>query len=124
MIINMAMELNTGLTALVIKVCIKMERRKVKESTTLEKAVLTTVNGSKIKYLDLVNMPGQMVEGILENGLIIKCMVKEFTLGQMGENMMESITMTKNKALEPILGKMVENMRVNGWMERGMEVER
>jgi hypothetical protein len=57
-----------------------------------------------------VNTGGLMVGYLKENGLIIKWMVKEYSVGQMEENMMVSIKWIKKKALEYFNGLTIEGM--------------
>ena len=56
-------------------------------------------------------------------GLIIKCMVGEFSLGKITENMRGTIIWIKRKGMEFLVGQMEGNMKGNGRMENNMVKE-
>ena len=53
--------------------------------------------GKIIKYQEMVNIFGEMVESMLVIGRTASYTVKVYTFGLTEENMTESISMTKNK---------------------------
>lgn len=63
-----------------------------------------------------------MVENIKVNGLIIKCMAKEFIHGVMAVNTKGNISMIKSMEKEYFIGLMEVNLKEIGKMESKMEL--
>lgn len=61
-------------------------------------------NGKMIKLMDQVSIYIQIVQNILDNGLKINRMVKEWKLGQMDLNMKVIMFQEKNKVIYYLLG--------------------
>jgi hypothetical protein len=60
------------------------------------------------------SLSGLMDLIILENGKIIRCMVKGFSFGWMAGNLKETTSMIESKVMESLSGQMGECMRGNG----------
>ena len=60
---------------------------------------------------------GLMEDLIQDNGLMVKCMEKEFIFGRMAENMSVNIVMIKNMDMGNIFGLMAKCFKEDGLME-------
>ena len=107
-----------------ITVNMKVITQKVKNMVRVyisgKMAPCTTETGLKTELKDTVNTNGKTAECTLDNGKIIICMVKEFTLGPMVEDMKASMKWTKNMDLVSTSGQMVEFTKETGLMENNM----
>lgn len=68
----------------------------------------------RIKSKEKVSWNGQTVNNMMDNGKIIKCMVKEYLNGLTVEYIPANMYKIKNMVMEELNGLMEESMRVIG----------
>jgi len=73
---SMVTEWSPGQMVLSTKVTISTERRKEKANLPLLTEAIMKVNSSRMRYVGMESTTGQMVNNMMENGAITKCMVK------------------------------------------------
>jgi hypothetical protein len=78
MINSMDMVWNLGQMVPNMKAIILMEKKREEESLLLLMEVIMKVNLSKMKYVGMENITGQMESNMKANGVITKCMVKVY----------------------------------------------
>ena len=88
---NMVSEWSPGLMVLSTKEIISMERKRVKENLHLLMEVITKENLNRMRYVDTESTTGQMVSNMTDNGVIIKCMEKEFLFGKTKRNIKDNL---------------------------------
>jgi len=71
--------------------------------------------------MELIN--GMMEELILDNGKIIKCMVKVYFIGKMEDNIKVNILMIKKRVTAYLNGLMEDNIKEPGKQENKMVKE-
>jgi hypothetical protein len=72
------------------------------------------VNGAIIKSMELDNIHGLMAGAMKDFGMIIICMNLEYINGRMENNTLENIMMTRSRVLEFTHGKTVESTQDTG----------
>lgn len=91
MICSMVKAKKHGLIKVIMKELTKMERRMVRASIGTQMDQFTRENGLRIKLKAMESTLGLIIKFIMDNGLIIICMDKEFSIGPTAENMKENI---------------------------------
>lgn len=72
------------------------------------------VSGMKTSLADRVNIFGVMVESIVANGRLIRCMAREFTPGKMVEHIWAATSLIKSMDMASTPGPMDESSRESG----------
>ena len=88
---NMVLEWNLGLTVLNTKVTISMVKKREKENSHSLMEVITKENLNKMRYVGTESTIGLMVSNMTDNGVIIKCMEKEFLFGKTKRNIKDNL---------------------------------
>jgi len=88
---NMVSEWNLGLMVLNTKVTISTVKKKEKENLHSLMEVITKENLNKMRYVVTESTIGLMVSNMTDNGVIIKCTVKEFLFGKTKRNIKDNL---------------------------------
>lgn len=83
----------------------------------------TKESSSRMKYADMESTIGQMVNNMMGNGVIIKCMERAFSSGRIKRSIKAHLLMIKEKARVLLVGQMEDNMWENGKLVNSMEGE-
>jgi hypothetical protein len=118
---NTALEKKSGPTTVNMKVITLRARNMVKVFISGKMAQSITVTGLRTELKDMESISGKMAVCILENGKIITCTAKEFTLGLMEDDMKANMKWIRNMDSEYINGLTVVFTKVIGSMENNME---
>ena len=117
---NMDSEKRFGPTTANTKATTQKAKNMVRVFISGKMAQCTMVIGTRTGLKDMVNTNGRMAVSTLENGKIIICMVKVFTLGLMVGDMKGSMKWTRSTVLVYINGLITEYMKETGSMASNM----
>ena len=117
---NMAMARKLGLMGRATKESTKRGRRMAMANSHGQMAPHTKANSWITTSKGLESTLGLITDSIMDFGLTIKCMDVVCLPGQMAENMMESTLMTRSKEMVCSFGLMAGDTRVLGSMESNM----
>ena len=105
------------------KVPILMVKKKDKENSRLQMAVITKENLSKMKFVDMESIIGLTENNMRVSGIKIRCMVMELSYGKTKRNIKDNSSMTNVKVRVLSVGLMEDNMLENGKLENSTDME-
>ena len=120
---NMVQVKNSGMTAVITKAASSAIKKKAKVNSPGRTVTGTLALGKAMPAMVKVCLNGMMVEYILENGAIIRCMDRAFSCSSktISSEVITSVISKMAKAFT--FGPMVPHIVVNGKVENNMEAD-